>query len=506
VTSGPPRTGKPLFQRPPFSATIGPVPAGTGPDGFALRKGCPITLRTDIAYQQCIGQGCGARFSVEEPLFECPRCGDLLDARYDWSRAALPKHLKDFEAKWARQDDPLAFSGVWRFHELLPFAGREHIITLGEGRTILQRADRVAAFAGLGAGRLFLQYEGLNPSGSFKDNGMTAAFSHARLVGATRAACASTGNTSASVALYSAVDGRVPAVVLVGSGKIAYGKLAQALDYGVRVIQVQGDFDACMKRVKEVARELKIYLMNSLNPFRLEGQKTIMYRILEGLRWEVPDWVVVPGGNLGNSSAFGKAFQELVETGLIQRPPRLAVINAAGADTLYRLVNEERIAWNGGRVDEGRIAAFYSQMDAENRRAKTLASAIEINRPVNLKKCLRALEWTGGIVEKVTDQEILDAKAQVGAGGFGCEPASAASVAGVKKLRAAGVIGKDDRVVCVLTGHALKDPHATVAYHTKKEGELAEEYGAYGIRTAAHANRPIVVEDNLEKIIAAIQA
>jgi len=465
-----------------------------------------MKIRTDIAYQQCIGAACGARFDIEEAIFECPKCGDLLDARYDWSRAVLPKRLKGFEAKWARQDDPLAFSGVWRFHELIPFAGREHVITLGEGRTILQRADRVAPYVGLAGGNLFLQYEGLNPSGSFKDNGMTAAFTHARLVGARRAACASTGNTSASVALYSAVDGRIPAVVLVGSGKIAYGKLAQALDYGVRVLQVQGDFDVCMKRVKEVARELKIYLMNSLNPFRLEGQKTIMYRILEGLGWEVPDWVVVPGGNLGNSSAFGKAFHELIEIGLIKRAPRLAVINSAGADTLYRIVREERLTWNGGRVDEPRVAAFYKQMEAENRRAKTIASAIEINRPVNLKKCLRALEWTGGAVEKVTDQEILDAKAQVGAGGFGCEPASAASVAGARKLRAAGVIGQGERVVCVLTGHALKDPHATVAYHTKSDGELAQEYGAYGVRAAAYANRPVAVEDDLAKIVAAIQS
>ena len=469
-------------------------------------KGLAIEIRTDIAYQQCMNAACGARLGIEETVFECPQCGDLLDVQYDWSRAALPKRLKDFEAKWAHPDDPLAFSGVWRFHELIPFAAREHIITLGEGRTILQRADRVAPYVDLPAGRLFLQYEGLNPSGSFKDNGMTAAFTHAHLVGASRAACASTGNTSASVALFSAVDGRIPAVVLVGSGKIAYGKLAQALDYGVRVLQVQGDFDVCMKRVKEVARELKIYLMNSVNPFRLEGQKTIMYRILEGLAWEVPDWVVVPGGNLGNSSAFGKAFKELAETGLIPRLPRIAVINATGADTLYRIVNQERITWNGGRVDDNRIAAFYKQMDAENRRAKTIASAIEINRPVNLKKCLRAIEWTGGIVEKVTDQEILDAKARVGAGGFGCEPASAASVAGVRKLRAAGVIGPKDRVVCVLTGHALKDPHATVAYHTMTDAQLAGEYGAYGVRAAAHANRPMVVADDLDKIVAAIQS
>jgi threonine synthase len=231
-----------------------------------------------------------------------------------------------------------------------------------------------------------------------------------------------------------------------------------------------------------------------------------MYRILEGLRWEVPDWLIVPGGNLGNSSAFGKAFKELHEIGLIPRMPRIAVINAAGADTLYRIVNQERIAWNGGRVDEDRVAAFYRRMDAENRRAKTLASAIEINRPVNLKKCLRAVEWTAGCVEKVTDQEILDAKAQVGAGGFGCEPASAASVAGARKLRAAGVIGQGDRVACVLTGHALKDPHATVAYHTLSDAQLAQEWGGYGVRRAVHGNHPVVVPDDLEKIVAAIQS
>jgi threonine synthase len=465
-----------------------------------------IGIRSDLAYQECIRAGCGARFDIGDVLFECPRCGDLLDVRYDWSRAALPRSLKDLEGTWARQDDPLAFSGVWRFRDLLPFAAREHVVTIGEGRTICRRADRVAKFVGLAEGRLSLQYEGMNPSGSFKDNGMTAAFTHALRVGATRAICASTGNTSASMALFSAVDGRIPGVVLVGSGKIAYGKLAQALDYGIRVIQVRGDFDTCMKRVKEVARSQKLYLMNSLNPFRLEGQKTIVYRILEALGWEVPDWVIVPGGNLGNSSAFGKAFKELADVGLISRVPRLAVINAAGADTLYRIVNEERLTWNGGRVDEARIAAFYERMHAENRRAKTIASAIEINRPVNLKKCLRALEWTGGIVEKVTDQEILDAKAQVGAGGFGCEPASAAGVAGARKLRAAGVIGPDERVVCVLTGHPLKDPNTTVAYHTKDDAQLATEYGAYGVRQAAYANRPIVVEDDPDKIVAAIRA
>lgn len=463
-------------------------------------------IRVDIAYQECINAKCRARFDVGEPLFECPTCGDLLDVRYDWDRAVLPKRLEDFEAKWSVPGDPLAFSGVWQYQEFLPFAPPQYVVTVGEGKTVFQQADRVAPFARMNAGRLFLQYEGMNPSGSFKDNGMTAAYTHARLVGASRAVCASTGNTSASVAMYAAVDGRLPAIVLVGSGKIAYGKLAQALDYGVTVIQVEGDFDTCMRRVKQVARELGIYLMNSLNPFRLEGQKTIMYRVIEGLLWQVPDWVVVPGGNLGNSSAFGKAFRELYDVGLISRIPRLAVIVAEGADTLYRIVNQEQLRWNDGRVDDARIQAFYEQMDAENRRAKTVASAIEINRPVNLKKCLRALEWTDGIVEKVSDQEILNAKAQIGTGGFGCEPASAATVAGVRTLREAGVINADDRVACVLTGHPLKDPNITVAYHTMEADAIDATYGAYGFHAAAYANRPIPVADDLDKIVAALQA
>ncbi len=463
-------------------------------------------IRVDIAYQECISADCRARFDVGEPLFECPRCGDLLDVRYEWSKAVLPRRLEDFEEKWAVRGDPLAFSGVWQYHELLPYAPPQNVITVGEGKTVFQQAERVAPYARMNPGRLFLQYEGMNPSGSFKDNGMTAAFTHAHLVGAKRAVCASTGNTSASVAMYAAVDGRIPAIVLVGSGKIAYGKLAQALDYGVRVVEVEGDFDTCMRRVKEVARELGIYLMNSLNPFRLEGQKTIMYRVIEGLIWEVPEWVVVPGGNLGNSSAFGKAFRELHEVGLIPRVPRIAVIVAEGADTLYRIVNEEKVTWNGGRVDDARIADFYDRMDAENRRARTVASAIEINRPVNLKKCLRSLEWTDGLVEKVGDQEILDAKAHIGAGGFGCEPASAATVAGVRKLRQAGVIGADDRVACVLTGHPLKDPNITVAYHTLDEKTIQQKYGPYGFARAPHANRPIPVPDDLDRIVEAIQA
>ncbi len=249
-------------------------------------------------------------------------------------------------------------------------------------------------------------------------------------------------------------------------GKISYGKLSQALEYGALTVQIAGDFDDAMARVQEVSKELGIYLVNSINPFRLEGQKTIMFRVLEALQWEVPDWIVVPGGNLGNSSAFGKAFIELKSLGLIDRLPRLAVINAAGADTLFELMEHRKLRWNDGRPDMSIAHSYYRELDERKAKADTIASAIEINRPVNLKKCLRALEACDGVVRKVTDQEILDAKAQVGAGGIGCEPASAASVAGARLLKDQGIIQPSDRVVCILTGHQLKDPTATVAYHT----------------------------------------
>src|SRR6516162_402515 len=373
----------------------------------------------DAVFQLCIAPECGATRAVDDIAFVCPRCGGLLDVAYDWDRLPPPRSLRDFEARWADRANPLSFSGVWRFRELLPFAPVEKVLTIGEGQTILQRADTVGAFVGLESGRLFLQYEGLNPSGSFKDNGMTAAFTHASMVGARRAACASTGNTSASLAVFCSATGLMRAVIFIGSGKISYGKLAQALDHGALTVQIAGDFDDAMLRVQQVARKLGIYLVNSINPFRLEGQKTIMFRVLEALRWGTPDWIIVPGGNLGNVSAFGKAFGELADLGLLQRLPRLAVINAAGANTFYQLYERHGLRWNAGRPDAAVSDGYYRALDVENIRAATLASAIEINRPVNLLKALRALDKCGGVVREVSDQEMLDAKAKVGAGGFG---------------------------------------------------------------------------------------
>lgn len=453
---------------------------------------------TDVAYQSCVSPDHTETFGVDE-VRTSGTAGDLLDISYDWDKVPVPSSLKEFEARWATRRNPLDYSGVWRFRELLPFAPEDKLVTIGEGQTVLQQNNGVAKYVGLNDGNLYLQYEGLNPSGSFKDNGMTAASTHAHMVGAKMTACASTGNTSASLAIYGGVTGLFKVLVFVGSGKIAYGKLSQALDYGAVTLQIAGDFDDAMHQVRQVCDEANIYLCNSVNPFRLEGQKTIMFRVLEALSWEPPDWIVVPGGNLGNSSAFGKAFMELKHLGLIDRVPRLAVINAAGANTLANLYNEQNLRWNDGRPDETLVQQYYADLDARHARANTLASAIEINRPVNLKKCLRALDFCDGVVREVSDAEILDGKAQVGAHGFGCEPASGASVVGAKLLREQGVIAPSDRVVCILTGHQLKDPNATVNYHSG-DAMQAEKVG-----DPSFSNSPIPVENNFESIMEIIR-
>jgi len=446
--------------------------------------------QTDAAFQRCINPDCAAQFDCAQHLFQCPRCGELLDTQYDWDKVPVPDKLSDFAKRWANRRDRLDLSGVWRFRDLLDFCSDKYKVTIGEGQTILQQNDAVAEYANMQPGRLYLQYEGLNPSGSFKDNGMAAAFSHAMTIGAKSCACASTGNTSASVALYAHSCG-LKCTVLIGSGRIAFGKLSQGMDYGAQTIQVRGDFDDCMRQVQAACARLGLYLLNSLNPFRLEGQKTIMYRIIEGLGWEVPDWIIVPGGNLGNSSAFGKAFYELKQLGLIERIPRMAIINATGAATLTELVNERGLAWNHGSVNQEVIDEYYADLTASNFSPHTCASAIEIARPVNLRKCLRAIDICNGVVRAVSDEEICDAKAIIGKYGLGCEPASAASIAGLRHLRVEGTIGADERVACVLTGHPLKDPNLTVDYHKEKRGQFS--------------NPPIEAPNDLEEIIKLIK-
>src|SRR2546421_10192070 len=463
---------------------------------------------TDRAFQQCINPACASTYAVSEVHVACKKCGALLDIKYDWDRLPVPRSLSFFEHRWITKGTAtqgrLDFSGVWRFRELLPFyRSEDDIVTIGEGRTVLQQADLLARQMNVKPGRLQLQYEGLNPSGSFKDNGMTAAFTHAKMVGAKKVACASTGNTSASLAMFASLA-EMQGIVFIGSGKIAFGKLSQALDHGALTRQIRCDFDDCLRRIRQIAVDIPamgIYLMNSVNPFRLEGQKSIMYRILEARDWTPPDWVIVPGGNLGNCSAFGKAYMELKDLGLIKKVPRLAVINASGANTLNVLVSQRGLKWNNGNWDSETASKHYAALDESGYRPNTIASAIEISRPVNLPKALRALEVMNGVVREVTDDEILEHRAMVARWGFGCEPASAASVAGLHKLLDEQVISPSDSVVCVLTGHELKDANATVKYHTGIDMKAAQDLAPREQPHGRLSNRPVQVADDLVSII-----
>ena len=329
----------------------------------------------------------------------------------------------------------MARSGVWRFRELVHPTAVEPV-TWPEGNTPLVVRDGVNAWSG--CAHLSLKHEGMNPTGSFKDRGMTVGITEAVRLGARAVACASTGNTAASMAAYAAAAG-LPALVLVPTGQVAGGKLAQVLAYGAHTLLVRGDFDACLRLVREAESRLGVYLLNSINPLRLQGQKTIIFELLEQLEWQPPDWIVFPAGNLGNTSAFGLALAQARELELIPRHPRLAAIQAAGAAPFYEGYRE-------GFVRRHRV------------RADTVATAIRIGDPASWELGVKAIQESDGLVESVTDEEILAAKSMVDGSGIGCEPASAASVAGVKKLVARGVIGKNDRVVAVLTGHLLKDP------------------------------------------------
>jgi threonine synthase len=387
---------------------------------------------------------------------------------------------------------PIDQSGVWRFRELLPEADESEIVTLMEGATQIWDAPRCAEYAGMNS--LSFKHLGMNPTGSFKDLGMTTGITQAKRLGATSVACASTGNTSASMAAYAA-RARMNAFVFIPSGQIALGKLSQALDYGAIVLQIDGDFDDAMRLVREVANKSPLYLLNSVNPFRLEGQKTIAFEMMQQRGWRAPDRVVVPGGNLGNSSAIAKGFHELLERGVIAKMPKITIIQAEGANPLYRL-------WARYRERESSDAQNHEHegLDAQNRdrqgaevqnrgrkgadnlklepvSATTLATAIKIGAPLSWPKAMRGLRWSEGEVEQVTEQEIADAKAMIGLDGIGCEPASAVTLAGVRKMVAAGVVKPDEDVVAILTGHVLKDPDYTVNYHsgalsfTGKNGE-----------------------------------
>ena len=388
---------------------------------------------------------CGATLDDRTARATCPNCGGLLAVEHVAPKAkgAALRALFDERLGAASYRGSAADrSGVWRFRELvLPAARAEEIVSHPEGNTPLVAREAVASFAGLDA--LRLKHEGHNPSASFKDRGMTAALTQARRIGARAVACASTGNTSASLAAYAAQAG-IPAFVLVPEGRVSTGKLAQTLAYGAHMIRLRGDFDDCLELAREASEQLGIYLVNSLNPFRVEGQKTIVLELLQQLGWESPDWIALPAGNLGNTAAFGKALREAHALGLIDRVPRLLAVQAAGAAP---------------------FAAGFSDDFATRRRvrAETAATAIRIGDPASWDRAVDAIRFTQGHVVAVSDAEIFAAKRVVDACGVGCEPASAASVAGVRTLVDRGIIGRDERVVSVLTGHLLKDPDAALA-------------------------------------------
>lgn len=412
-------------------------------------------ITSELAVQRCIEPTCAAVYAIGERIYVCPQCGGSLEIHCHLPVSADPSLLRQRWATRAVSKDPVDASGVWRYREVLPFEEPVPVVTLFEGNTPIYRAPRSAEYCGVTD--LRLKHQGCNPTGSFKDTGMSAAVTQAVVLGASTIICASTGNTAASLAAYAARAG-LQAAILVPHGQITAAKLAQSMDYGALVCEIDGNFDDCMRLAQELGADPSIYLANSINPFRIEGQKTVAYELMEQCNWQVPDHIVVPGGNLGNSTALAKGFQELLDIGLIKRAPKMNVVQAEGAAPLARLfasLTANQIAGAAPLPD--------SLANVEN--PQTLATAIKIGAPVSWKKCLRAVLRSGGKVLSVTEQEIADAKAIIGRDGIGCEPASATTVAGIKKLVVAGHIRDDESVIAILTGHVLKDPDYVSHYH-----------------------------------------
>ncbi len=434
-------------------------------------------MNSPIVVQTC--DDCGHELDELDPRIGCPACGGLLTLhvplpvdRGPSLRARFDARLDDARPSYVASGRAAArASGVWRFRELvLPTVDDDAIVSQPEGNTPLFARPAVARWAGVDA--LLLKHDGHNPSASFKDRGMSVAITQARRVGARAVACASTGNTSASLAAYAALAG-LPALVFVPSTNVALGKLAQTLGYGARTLLVRGDFDDCLRLVRGGAESLGIYLANSVNPFRIAGQQSCALEIVQQLGWDAPDWIALPAGNLGNTSAFGAGLRRAYDAGLIARIPRLLAVQAAGAAP---------------------FAHAFRESFAERRRVKaeTIATAIKIGDPASWDRARRALHDTHGIVTDVSDDDILDAKAAIDAAGIGCEPASAASVAGVRRMVREGIVRRDERVVAVLTGHVLKDPGALLDYHAAGSARPAG--------TRPLANPPIEVDPSLDAI------
>ena len=447
-------------------------------------------MNDNLHQLHCIG--CGARIAGADAQadFRCTQCGDLFEVEYPgWSQRGGYDRPNAGALKWLWRErrcsgEALDQSGVWRFRELLPILDSlGNAVSLREGNTPLYHLPRAAK--ALGIDRLYAKHQGMNPSGSFKDTGMTAALSVARERGFEWVACASTGNTSASMAANAARAG-LNSLVLIPEGKIAWGKLSQAMDYGALTCQLKADFDGCLKVLTEIVKQAPIYLLNSVNPYRLEGQKTPAFEIAEAFDWSVPDHLIVPGGNLGNSSALGKGFRELRELGLVARLPRISVMQAAGANPLVKSFET-------------------SQGEAlEPVEAHTRATAIRIGNPASWRKAARVIQESGGWCLDVTETEIAVAKAELGAEGLGCEPASAVTLAGLKKLHAKGAIRSGETVVLVLTGHTLKDADYTIDFH---RGTLLtdEEKGGMEAQIEALRRDAISIDATPAAVLAALK-
>ena len=439
-------------------------------------------LRQSNFQFRCIG--CGHMSDAAGQDFRCADCGDLLEITYPYWKDARPDAA---QVKFIWQDRKVSssavdLSGVWRFRDVLPLLEKaEEVVTLQEGNTPVYGLPQCARITGVL--RLFAKHQGMNPTGSFKDTGMTVAATFARRAGFHWVACASTGNTSASMAAYAARGG-VRSLVLVPEGKISWSKLSQALDYGAVTCQLRTDFDGCLKLLQELVRNAPVYQLNSINPFRLEGQKTLAIELMEQFEWDPPDHIIVPGGNLGNSSAIGKALLEMRDLGLISRLPKLSVIQAEGANALVRTLREAK----GKRL---------ISVPAETR-----ATAIRIGNPASWKKAAHVLEATGGACEEVSEVEIAQAKAEIGAEGIGCEPASAVTLAGLKKMLKQGFVKADETVVLVLTGNLLKDPDYTIDFH---RGEMFGDDEAIKAELKPLRHPPIVLDAKLDAVLRTLE-
>ena len=440
-------------------------------------------MRND-SYLKCINPQCGLEYPISSINVQCEH-GHLLDVKY---KDVPHTNLKEtFYNRRNSKGSIFNESGVWRFRELLNFCQidtedhkqcSEHLVSLdgAEGRQSKPyRMSKAADFINISNENLWLQPEGYNPSGSFKDNGMATAVTHARIVGAKKIVCASTGNTSASAGMFAANEG-IECDVYIPAGQIAPGKLSQAYQFGAQILQIDGNFDDALQQSLRSTQNNNGYTVNSINPFRIEGQKTIPFRALEYLNWQIPDWIVYPGGALGNTSSCGKALMELYQWGWIKKIPRIAVINSKGASTLSDLYNGEfrgeRLRWNKGSPNVELISEYYDHLDRQGLKPSTKATAIQIGRPANILKGLRALEFTDGVVTTVSDSEMLDGMSVVGLNGFDCEMASGATVVGIKKLIHQGIIKTDDVVVGILTGRQ-KDAMLPVQYHNDPANKFA---------------------------------